>query len=126
VSKTILVIDDNPIVPALIQKGSRRDFGGPLEIKVETNGMRGYLEACKNRPDLIVLDMIMPESDGRAFLEAYAKGGKLSGVPVIVYSAADEKGLQGLEEQYPMVKRVLHKPLAPSKLLGIIRENLSA
>lgn len=121
---SVLVIDDNPIVAALILKGSQRDRLGPMKITVETNGMRGYLEACRNRPDLILLDMHMPESDGRAFLEMYQRGGKLGGIPVVVYSADDEKALRVVEKEYKMVKRVLQKPITPSKLLGILREHL--
>ncbi len=122
--RTILVIEDNPVVGTVLQKALGRERREHLRIEVATDGLAGYQAACALRPDLIILDLMMPEYDGRAFLQMYAKGGKLDGIPVLIYSATSEEEIQECVEDFPMVKGSIPKPIAPSKLVGIIREHL--
>ncbi|MBS2040826.1 response regulator, partial [bacterium] len=81
----LLVVDDTPdslrvLVEMLQQRGYR--------IRSATNGNRALASARKAAPDLILLDVCMPDMDG--FEVCRALKSELPGVPVIFISALDE------------------------------------
>ena len=57
----VLVVDDDPVVADLVAFRLRR-MG--LEVTVETDGETGLAAARRLRPDLVVLDWLMPRMDG--------------------------------------------------------------
>ena len=85
VAAPILVVDDNPETVAAL--------AAMLELRgYETVSALDGLDALSQlragrRPSLIVLDWMMPNLDGRGFLERIAADPQLSDIPVIVYSA---------------------------------------
>ncbi len=87
-NETILIIEDNPDM--------RQNTAEILELasyKVLTasNGKEGIETAKKNRPDLILCDITMPELDGYGVLRALEHSEKLSSVPFIFITAKSEK-----------------------------------
>jgi len=80
----ILIIEDNREV--------RENTAELLELsnyKVFTaaNGYIGYELAKKYQPDLILCDMMMPETDGNAFLQLAKEDGNLAGISLIFFTA---------------------------------------
>lgn len=79
--KSILVVeDDQSLLTALVDKFTREGFN----MQHASNGVSGYALALKQRPDIILLDILLPEMDGISFLQKLRKEdlwGKL--VPVI-------------------------------------------
>ena len=98
---------------------------GLLRLQLEENGYRtiraataeqGLTMAAEHRPDLITLDMMMPEMDGLTFLEYKAKSPEFSDIPVLVISAATDVGkISALGTQ-----AVLKKPLRRGELLQVL------
>jgi CheY-like chemotaxis protein len=80
----VLVIDDEPDVRWLIRMSLERSGH---EVLVAEDGLRGIALAQKQRPDVIVLDLMMPVMDGYAVLAELAKDPRTSDVPVVVLSA---------------------------------------
>jgi CheY-like chemotaxis protein len=80
------------------------------------------LGKAKALPCLIILDMMMPVMDGRAFREAQMRDPGLAGIPVVVVSAY--RDLQALTEGMG-VKDHLPKPLDLDALLDVVREHCS-
>jgi len=85
---TILVVDDmavfrEPIAAALRQKGYQTICAG--------NGKEAMGTARQKRPDLILLDVAMPEMDGLTFMEAMQEDPHLQGVPVVLLTAIAER-----------------------------------
>lgn len=81
--KKILIIEDDLLLgDALNQKLGNEGY----EVKLVTDGLKG-LDAMKSfRPDLILLDIILPDMNGYEILEAKKKDPSLSSIPVIVVS----------------------------------------
>ena len=56
-------------------------------------GQEGLRLASERKPDLILLDVILPDQDGWAVLTAITTKLELASIPVVVVTAADERGL---------------------------------
>ena len=83
--KTILVVDDKANVRTLV-----RDYLAQqgFHVLVADNGQNALYEARRAKPDLILLDIMMPEMDGFEFIRAYRKE---SETPVILLTARLEE-----------------------------------
>ncbi|MBF0386616.1 MAG: response regulator [Candidatus Omnitrophica bacterium] len=86
-AKKILVVDDDPVGVALMEgRLSRAGY----ETLLAFNGEQGLKFARVDQPDLIILDVEMPEMNGYTFLTEIRKIETLKDVPVIVLTAHEE------------------------------------
>ncbi|MDZ4771297.1 MAG: response regulator transcription factor [Chloroflexota bacterium] len=112
--KTLLVVDDKLAVRALLldylsESGYR--------VILAANGREALTVARQHKPDLILLDVMMPEMDGFAFLEAYRKERE---TPVILLTAKIEEtdkvaGLELGADDY------ITKPFGMAELVARVR-----
>lgn len=66
-----------------------------FEVDVAEDGEVGLLKIAQRKPDLILLDLIMPKKDGFEVLEALAKDPNLKTIPVLIFSTlGQEKDIQ--------------------------------
>jgi len=91
--KTILVVDDKANVRQLLQDYLTEQG---FKVTTATNGREAIYEARRAKPDLILLDIMMPEMDGYEFLRQYRQE---KSTPVIVITAREEEtdAVLGLE-----------------------------
>jgi threonine synthase len=84
---TVLIVDDNPDDALLV----RRLLEAKKAYRVfhATDGYTGLSEARRRRPDLIVLDLTMPNMDGFSVLQELKLDPHTRSIPVIVVSARD-------------------------------------
>lgn len=80
----ILVVDDNDDSLQLISKMLATNG---FEVATAQNGKEGLTSALKSPPQLIILDIMMPEMNGLEALEELRKHPSTSGVPVILLTA---------------------------------------
>jgi len=82
-TKILLVDDDKDFVEAtkLVLES------GPYEVTVAYDGDEGLVKARKEKPDLILLDIIMPVKDGFSAAEHLKKDSQLSKIPVIMLTS---------------------------------------
>jgi signal transduction histidine kinase/DNA-binding LacI/PurR family transcriptional regulator/AraC-like DNA-binding protein len=83
--KTVLIVDDNPEIRALHAR-MLQDRAVYQVLQAE-NGREALAVMRATRPDLILLDLMMPELDGFGVLEAMRQDERLCGVPVVVLTA---------------------------------------
>lgn len=90
--KTILVIEDDVALrSALCTKLGKEGFS----VLEAANGEEGLKVAGEQKPDLILLDIIMPVMDGMTFLKKFRETPKRKDVPIIMLSnLSDEKKVQ--------------------------------
>ena len=84
---TILVIDDDPNAQDMMKKFLQKQN---YVIIQATNGEEGLQLAAKHKPDLITLDVMMPEMDGWEVLAALQANDVTKNIPVIMLTMADE------------------------------------
>jgi DNA-binding response OmpR family regulator len=113
---TVLTIEDQPDIRRLIRMTLEFKGFGVLEA---ANGPDGLQLARSRRPDLILLDVMMPGMDGLSVAQALASDPALRSVPVVMLSAlgtadAVQAGLQAGAQHY------LVKPFSPKELLALV------
>jgi DNA-binding NarL/FixJ family response regulator len=118
--KKILVIEDEPEMRRNLTTVLRLEKFHPLHAE---NGRVGVELAKKERPDLILCDVMMPELDGYGVIAALRGDAKTAAIPLIFLTAKGEKpdiraGMNLGADDY------LTKPVAKSDLLDAIRSRL--
>jgi two-component system response regulator RpaA len=90
----ILVIDDDEIVARTIERALRSN---ELRVSVANSGVEGLKIARRRRPDLVILDVIMPGMDGYAVCREMRADKLLEAVPVLFLTARakDEDRITG-------------------------------
>ena len=117
--RTVLVLDDDP------------DMAQAIQELVEEQGYRAILagdgrEALalleKERPCLMLIDVFMPVMNGVEFLRVIKRNSRLSGIPRVIMTAANDQMI-GVKEDVSVLykpvdldslKRILHKYCAPN------------
>jgi DNA-binding response OmpR family regulator len=91
---TLLAVDDDPLALELL-RASLEPAG--FAVLTAGDGTEGLEMARLARPDLIILDLMMPEMDGFAMVEALRTDARTATIPIIVLTSktmtADEKAL---------------------------------
>jgi two-component system alkaline phosphatase synthesis response regulator PhoP len=82
--KRILIVDDDP---DLVEAVSMLLEAAGMEPLAAYGGVEGLEKAKNEDPDLIVLDVMMPDKDGYAVAKELAKDAKLSEIPLIMLTA---------------------------------------
>jgi CheY-like chemotaxis protein len=103
--RKVLVVEDDE---ATRQTLGRALSGDGWQVVEAVNGREALDKLAELRPDLILLDLIMPEMDGFEFLAEKRKLDALREIPVVVLTAAD-LGEEDLSRLNGGVERVLHK-----------------
>lgn len=80
--KKILIIDDDEVFAKILADSMPKD---KYTVTHVGDGEDGLVELEKNKPDIIILDLIMPKMGGLAFLEALKKKGG-NNVPILISS----------------------------------------
>jgi two-component system response regulator RpaA len=90
----ILVIEDDDIVARTIERSLR---GEEFRVDLASSGVEGLKAARRNRPDLIILDVIMPGMDGYAVCREIRADPVLAPIPVLFLTAKikDEDKITG-------------------------------
>jgi len=115
-AKTILIVDDDPVVVKYLTT-LFRDNG--YETVNAGTGLEGEEVVKDMTPDLITLDLEMPEEWGTRFYRRMTREDRLKEVPVIVIS-----GLSGGSHAIKKAVAYISKPFDPDKLLGIVKRTI--
>lgn len=115
----LLIVDDETKTAKLLQ-----EYFGQAGYDTETaSDGREALEKIKAvKPDLILLDVMMPGMDGYTFMRELKKSDAWRAIPVIVLTAREMMRDLFVEEG---VKEYVMKPFEPAELEAIVRRVLS-
>lgn len=112
-SKCVLIVDDEEDVRAIAQMGLEMSAG--WNVLTASSGNEALVIAATNQPDVILLDMMMPDMDGRSTLQQLKANPTTQHIPVILVTA---KIQQSQKESFADldVAAVFAKPFRPLKL----------
>jgi CheY-like chemotaxis protein len=115
---TVLICDDEPSLRELI----RITLDGPYEIVEADDGEESLELARRVRPDVVILDMMMPRLSGLEVLTTLRQEKDLSDTRVIVLTAQPESREDALREGADVV---MVKPFEPEQITVAVEEVLA-
>jgi len=113
-SKKIMVVDDEPRLVSVVEAYLEQEG---FDVATASNGQDALFVARETKPDLIILDVMMPEMDGYEFMRAHRREAE---TPIILLTAKveDDDKVIGLElgaDDY------VTKPFRPRELVARVR-----
>lgn len=117
VKKKILVVDDEKDIVDILKYNLEKEH--EFEVLAAYNGKEA-LELVENKPDLILLDIMMPELNGFEVCKQLKQNPSSSKIPVIFLTAKENEideilGLELGADDY------IHKPLSPRKVIARVK-----
>ena len=117
----ILIVDDDPVIVRLLQINFRLEG---YEVDTASRGEDALEKVRANRPDVVILDVMMPGIDGWEVCRQLKENPAVRHIPVIFLSARaqDEDRQRG----YALgVDEYVTKPFDPAHLVELVRRSLS-
>lgn len=115
--KKILVVDDDPIQQArILDVLSSVD----AEIVVANNGKQGIEKAIEIKPNLIFMDIVMPEVDGFSACRQITTDEATKGIPVVMVSSKNQEA-DKVWAQLQGATAVVGKPYKDEEILEHVR-----
>lgn len=113
----ILIVEDEEDILDLVEFNLHKSG---METVRATDGLQALKAAKKEKPDLILLDVMLPEKDGYSVLKELREKGKTKDIPVIMLTAKgrEDDRIRGLDlgaEDY------VTKPFSPKELVLRVR-----
>jgi CheY-like chemotaxis protein len=100
----VLVVDDDPNIHDL----AKQLLGGQYEVATAADGKAGVAAVKKQRPDAILLDLMMPKLDGFGVIEQLQRDPQYGNIPIIVITAKELTNEEAARLQQS-VAQVMHK-----------------
>ncbi len=115
--ETILIIEDDADIVELMQYNLAKEG---FQVRIARDGEAGLHEVRRYRPDLVLLDLMMPGLDGLEVCRRIRRDADLASTPIVMVTAKSEESdvVTGLElgaDDY------LAKPFSPRELLARVR-----
>jgi two-component system, sensor histidine kinase and response regulator len=118
----LLVVEDDPYVLRLYQRLFNTT---DITLKTAINGKLGYELAQEFRPNLILLDMMMPVMNGLETLKALQKNTKTRHIPVIMLSNFGEEPIIKQALECGATAYLIKSDFTPEQLLAAITEKIA-
>ena len=114
--RRILVIEDDPSLAVMYQ--TALSFAG-FDVAISGDGLTALEDIDEDHPDLVVLDLRLPQLDGGTILREVAATPDTRHIPVIIVTGGDTENL-------PEAFAVLRKPCDPALLVAAVEQRFQA
>ena len=116
----VLVVDDEPSIAKILRK--QLEVAG-FEVSVAVDGAEGLVKVREFRPEVVVLDVMLPKLNGHQVCATLKQDAELKHIPVLMLTAKaqrkdQDEGLQSGADAF------LTKPFQLEELLGQVRRLL--
>ena len=114
----ILIIEDEPT----ILLGLKDELSEYYTTFTATNGETGLEFALSEQPDLILLDLVLPDINGIEILKKVRKEKGISGIPFFILTNYTDPDLEKEGKKLKVIKYLLKTDLNPSQLINSIEK----
>jgi twitching motility two-component system response regulator PilH len=116
--KKVLVVDDNPVMVEIVKMAIESDY----DVVSANDGLEGINLAKKEKPDVIIMDVMMPNISGIELLRMLVSDDETKDIPVIVFTASHfDPSTEMLFKVEKNVKSFLRKPTT----VDVLREQVA-
>ena len=121
----ILVVDDDPdLVESIAMKLESNDF----RVTKAYDGVEAWERIKEDRPELIILDVMMPRKDGYEVCDEIKKDDQYKDITVVLLTAVGDAVTTTQYTHFggktTLAEDFIPKPIDLDKLMGIVKENL--
>lgn len=120
--KKILIVDDEEDFAKLVKLNLERT--GNYEVRVEFQGIKAIVAAREFRPNLILLDILMPGMDGGEVAETIRDDKDLKNIPIVFLTAATTKKEVSSHGGIIGGRPFIAKPVSVEELISCIEKNI--
>jgi two-component system, OmpR family, alkaline phosphatase synthesis response regulator PhoP len=120
IRKKVLIVDDEPGIRRLVRTILSTDYA----IAEAQNGEEAVDMARSQKPDIILMDVMMPKRDGLAACLAIKTDQTTKGIPVVMLTAIGYDLNKKLAEDVMGADGYITKPFKPQELLSVINHLL--
>jgi two-component system, cell cycle sensor histidine kinase and response regulator CckA len=119
--QTVMVVEDNPITRKMVRVALESEGYRVVEAD---DGRSALAVAAERRPDLLVLDYVLPDTDGLRLLEELRLQAGCESLPALLVTGMVSR-LAELRAKADDFTQFLPKPIEPSRLLEVVQAHLS-
>ena len=121
--KTILLVEDDPFLADIYKtKLEKSDF----QVILVTDGEKALMTMEESKPNLLLLDIVLPTIDGWEILRKIKKNNSLKDIPVIIISNLGQKGEVEKGLAAGATKYLIKAHYTPSEVVKEIKEVLTS
>jgi PAS domain S-box-containing protein len=117
----VLVVEDNPVTRKMVRCALEVDG---FEVSEAGDGRTALAQAGARRPDLLICDYVLPDTDGVSLLAEVRRRARRTDLPAVVITGMVSR-LEQLRAQADGSSQFLAKPVEPSRLLEVVRAQLA-
>jgi CheY-like chemotaxis protein len=121
-AKQVLIVDDDPLIIRMLRNNLEKEG---YSVKVANHGLQALEEVKVNKPNLIILDIMMPLLDGFKTARFLKFDKRFRDIPIIVLTSRATEGERKIGEQVG-ADEYLFKPFRPLQVLNVVKRYLDA
>jgi two-component system, OmpR family, alkaline phosphatase synthesis response regulator PhoP len=122
-ARRVLIIDDEDDIREVAQ--ASMEFGGDWIVDTAKSGLEGIELAAREAPDVILLDVMMPDTDGPATLQLLRADPRTRGIPVVLLTAKVQR-----RDRFRLIELgaagIIAKPFDPCTLADEVSSLIAA
>ena len=115
-AKKVLAIDDEPEMLSLVKYTLEQ---GGFEVHTCDNGRTAWDEIARIKPDVLILDVMLPGIDGYSLQLKISQDPALKDLPIIILTALEPS--KTLFQKFPQVAGFMTKPFKTQELLATVQ-----
>jgi len=119
--KKILIIEDEKILAGMYKE--KFEMEG-FEVDLAFDGKEGLEKTKKLKPDLILLDILLPEENGVSFLKKLKEDPEISKIPVVAFSNYDDPQTKRETLELGVKEYLIKTNYTPKEIIEKIKEYL--
>lgn len=120
--RKILIVDDEEDFTMMVKLNLEKT--GKYEVKTENNGTSALATAKEFKPDLILLDLLMPDMNGSVVAQQIEENEEVKKIPIVFLTAIEKKGETDLEGRTVDGHYFIVKPVNIEDLIACIEKNI--
>jgi two-component system alkaline phosphatase synthesis response regulator PhoP len=118
-SPKVLLVDDDPLMHRLYRHHVER---AGYQLLSAFNGVEAVTMATREVPQVIVMDIMMPEMDGLSAIREIKREEATKSIPIVVITANPQYHLSQQESEWAGATLFLTKPFGPASLISAIQK----
>jgi DNA-binding response OmpR family regulator len=119
--KKILLIEDDPFISEMYALKFKQEY----DFDVASDGAMGLQKLAENKPDLVLLDIIMPKMDGFEVLQKMKTDPNLASIPVVLLTNLGRKEDEKKGLQMGAIDYIVKAHFTPSEVVEKVKQILN-